>query len=364
MIRYDAGTDLKSPVKTTAGGLKVQGRLTRSGIFTYKRADGSSVREYRPESEVFKSDSLDSYRGIPVTIGHPGLVTADNWHKHAVGHLGDDVTREDDAPFVVGTLHVQRADAVKALESKSLAELSCGYDVKIDPTPGEIDGERYDAVQRDIKLNHLAMGPKGWGRAGSDVAMRLDAQGDSLNYGYIMLDTVEDKQVPVSVTANEVNVRVDGQPEIDKLKAENAMLAGEVSSLKAAQAKAAADFDARLDSAVTERVSLVEQARKALGDKFDATGKTSRAIKAEVIVSKNAELKLDGKSEDFVNAAFEMALKFEVPAPVAATHPSLGQVRADASKALTAKPGISEAAERNRKAQAEMWKSPLSTERK
>ena len=36
-------------------------------------------------------------------------------------------------------------------------ELSCGYYCDLDETPGEYEGQRYDARQRNIRGNHLAL---------------------------------------------------------------------------------------------------------------------------------------------------------------------------------------------------------------
>lgn len=37
------------------------------------------------------------------------------------------------------------------------------------------NGEHYDAIQRNIVVNHIALGPKGWGRAGPEVAVKTDS---------------------------------------------------------------------------------------------------------------------------------------------------------------------------------------------
>ena len=50
--------------------------------------------------------------------------------------------------------------------------MSLGYVCKIDETPGEWNGQKYDQIQRDINYNHLAVVHKG--RAGN-ARIRLDA---------------------------------------------------------------------------------------------------------------------------------------------------------------------------------------------
>src|SRR5690606_10908963 len=58
-------------------------------------------------------------------------------------------------------------------------ELSCGYEVTFDETPGvSPEGERYDAIQTSIKPNHLALVFRG--RAGN-ARLNLDAADEAAN---------------------------------------------------------------------------------------------------------------------------------------------------------------------------------------
>ncbi len=432
MRRYDAAP--LSKVVKTGNGYKVEGALTRTGIFTYRNADGTERKEYRPPEEVFSATHLDSFKGSPVTVGHPGLLTPENWKEHAVGHIGDDVRQ--DGNFAVGTIYVQDAKACALIEKGKLKELSCGYDVDLDETPGALaTGERFDAVQRNLRGNHVAMGPSGWGRAGGDVAMRLDSVGDEirldgrkfkitherkgLSHVYVEADDEEgntsmqyagsvehgklnsftapakmsDKESkqaeklhnaaqggdkfsrdengrfdsisayteedmadkteveqPTKIKARDIEIRVDGQAEIDRLTAKCEMLQGQNETLTAQLADTS-----RVDSQVAERVSLIDTAKSVIKD-FKADGKTNREIKIEVSLAKNPKMKFDSKSsEDFVQAAFNMALTFETPVE---THASLGQARVDASNATVVTNSIKDADERNKAASRDAWKTP------
>lgn len=62
----------------------------------------------------------------------------------------------------------------------------------------------------------------------------------------------------------------------------------------------------RLDSLVQERLDLIEKARSILpqGTKFD--GKSASEIKRMCIEHKTPSIKLDGKSEDYISASFDM----------------------------------------------------------
>lgn len=118
---------------------------------------------------------MESLKGAPVTDLHPSekgsdsFLTPANTKDHIVG-ITEGVER--DGPYLKGSLIIFHEDAIKAIESGERKEISLGYKCRLEPTPGSINGEAYDAVQRDIVVNHVALGPKGWGRAGPDCAIR------------------------------------------------------------------------------------------------------------------------------------------------------------------------------------------------
>jgi hypothetical protein len=138
----------------------VPAALSRTGVQEYRRADGTTIREYRPHEEVFHKDAIASFENAPLTIGHVTEVNPDNWGGCAVGQVIG--APKQDGNFMSAETQIMRADAIKRVESGELRELSCGYEVEIDPTPGVTpDGERYDAIQRSIRGNHVALLPAG-----------------------------------------------------------------------------------------------------------------------------------------------------------------------------------------------------------
>lgn len=168
---------LKEPIESAAGFLRIPARLTRVGVFSYVNSDGSVTKEFRPPDEVFSKDSLDSLRMVPVTRGHPidgkGVYPA-RARAVARGSVGDKI--DHDEQFVEATLGVFDADLIAAIKRGDEREVSCGYLRVFDPTPGVYQGETYDGVQRQIRYNHVAIVTKG--RAGPDVALRMDADWD------------------------------------------------------------------------------------------------------------------------------------------------------------------------------------------
>jgi len=159
--------------KMNSGALRVQGKLTKTGVFKYGIGDGKSVRELRSDAEVFAPDSLDTLIGAPVTVDHPAaFVGLENWDHLVVGNV---IKVDSEAPYVLGTLQLHDPRAIKLVEEGTLVEVSLGYST--DPVEHS-DGLVADYSQTNIVYNHAALGPHGWGRLGSDVSLRLDSNGD------------------------------------------------------------------------------------------------------------------------------------------------------------------------------------------
>ncbi len=148
--------------------------VTSTGIFEYTNHDGSLRRELRLPEEVFDRGSLASYEGKPVIITHDaGLVTKDNVAENEVGTILTKGFRDGDN--VRAKIIIHDTDEMKA---SGLKELSLGYNLDLDETPGVWNGERYDAVQRNIRINHLALVREA--RAGEQARLNIDGRGSEL----------------------------------------------------------------------------------------------------------------------------------------------------------------------------------------
>jgi hypothetical protein len=172
-MRFDAAPVGKAR-RDARGFLVVPARPTRCGVFPYKRADGTVIHELRHPDDVFDPESLSTLEGASVTHLHPeGFVSPENAAQLEIGVAGPG--RKDGA-FVAAELSVRRADAIAKVDRNELVECSCSYSLEIDATPGVYEGKRYDQRQKKIRYNHVALGPKGWGRGGPEVrVMRHDS---------------------------------------------------------------------------------------------------------------------------------------------------------------------------------------------
>lgn len=155
--------------------MRIDGRITRTGVFTYRLPGGKVRRELRLPDEVFKTDAMQSFALVPVTDEHPpAMLDAHNTKDYARGSVAG--TLRKDGEFVAGELLITDAALIKKLEDGKAREISCGYNCDLDETPGVTsDGLRYDAIQRNIRGNHVAIVPKG--RAGPEARVRMDGAG-------------------------------------------------------------------------------------------------------------------------------------------------------------------------------------------
>lgn len=143
------------------GSIIANPRVGRIGIQLYRgdelgRPDMPVVRVYRPEEEVMDKAAMATLAHRPVTNDHPKeAVTSDNWKKYAVGHTGDTVARDGD--FIRVPMMLSDGKAIADFDNGK-KELSLGYVSNLEWRAGATpQGDKYDAVQTGIRVNHLAL---------------------------------------------------------------------------------------------------------------------------------------------------------------------------------------------------------------
>ena len=145
--------------------------VTSVGIFVYHNPDGSERRELRLPEEVFAEKSLASYKGKPIIVTHDaGYVDTDNVKDESIGTILSEGYRDGDD--VRAEIIIHDTDSLKKYKMR---ELSCGYNLRLDETPGVWEGHPSDAIQRDSEINHLALVDKA--RAGEQARLNIDGQG-------------------------------------------------------------------------------------------------------------------------------------------------------------------------------------------
>jgi hypothetical protein len=338
--RFDVAT-LGNAERTPQGFLRIPAYLTRVGVLEYKRADGTVVRELRPRDEVFKAGSLSTLSAAPVTDLHPtSMVTPKNVRELQIGHVSDTV--KADGKHVAAHVTIQEEGAIAAVQAGKRRELSCGYQCRIDTTPGVYEGESYDQVQRDIVYNHVAIGPKNWGRAGRDVALRVDSgeepadeqdvfrldKSDALSVAILAPpDDGGDRMEPVMIHVDGIDVKVmdkQGAQLVEKAigtrddalaeavgerdALQGRLDATEADLKKAKDALAAASDPKRLDEAVASRTALIDKAKRVLPEEHKFDGQSVRQIQEAVLVTIEPGLALKERTDEYVGARFDQAM--------------------------------------------------------
>lgn len=300
--------------KTDEGFLFDTPIVGRVGIQVYTNADGSLRRELRLPDEVFKADSLATFKGKPITVDHPaaGKVTAGNAATVTVGAMLSE--GKQDGETVKADIVIHAADAIGERR-----QLSLGYDVEVEDSPGEhpVYG-KYDAIQRNIAVNHLSVVKAG--RAG---VARLNVDGnevppetnqpEKVQMPKLKLDSGLEYEVPAEVivehqrltgTLATTKAALDAVPaKIAGLEAERDGLKAKVDGIPALLEKAKTDAAAELQT----RAKL-EATATAFKVKVDAA-MTPRAIKEAVIKATNPKFDGKDKSDAYVDAAFDFAVE-------------------------------------------------------
>ena len=329
-IRYDS-SEFKATIDEN-GFLVDKPVVARLGVQVYYMEDGRTVREFRPAEEVFKDESLASYQGKPMTLDHV-FVNSENAKEVVVGSVTGKA--EPLGSSVVAPIVVYDNTAIQEAVAGNAKELSVGYSAILDETPGwgdPITGEyvlksdsdqfdapegwqEFDAIQRDIKVNHLAMVYRG--RAG---IAKLNMDGEQENPYTTDVDiNKEDKQEMT------VKIKLDGAQEFE--------VAPEIAShIEALNAKA--------DTAIAERDTLKAKV-DAMPDEIEAAVAKAKAdadaLAALVAVAAEAGVKADGldakgikvayvkevsgldvseKSDAYIDAAFDIAKESDKMAEV------------------------------------------------
>lgn len=257
--------------------------VTSIGIFEYHDADGDVRKELRLPEHVFTEESLATYEGKPVIITHDaGRVSKDNVDDEIVGTIlskgyqdGDDVR----AKIIIHSI-----DEVK---KSGMRELSLGYDLILDETPGEWNGQPYDAIQTEIVINHLAIVREA--RAGEQARLNIDSkqnQNDLQEGANVMannktknaINTDENKKSIAAFEARRKH-RLDEAAEIKKPMTEDED--SEVSAeIKNNNAEPASD-----NPSIEDRISLVKDRR----DRRDADGDPADPESAKGVIAQQDE---------------------------------------------------------------------------
>jgi len=111
--------------------------------------------------------------GIPITREHPsaGIVTD---RRQVLGFFKSPTAKDD---LLKGILAITDKDLIADVKDKKLTEVSAGFFCDLDDTlAGELEGVPYDATQKNIFLNHVAVVENGRCSIDDGCGIGLDAK--------------------------------------------------------------------------------------------------------------------------------------------------------------------------------------------
>lgn len=175
MAKYYSVAQLSDRISETPEGFLIcEGvAIARAGDLLYSPSETPITPGAGPTiitrsiADIHDPATIASFEGKPVTLNHPEggeFVTPENWQALAVGvvqHVRPGAG--EDADKLLADLLIMEVEAIAAVKSKALRELSCGYEANY------IEESLGHGRQEDIVGNHVAIVQTG--RCGSECAI-------------------------------------------------------------------------------------------------------------------------------------------------------------------------------------------------
>ena len=160
--------------KTPDGFLRCRARVLAERIMPYDRFEledpppGQGLFNMLvTRDEMASPAALRSLEGIPIVAGDHTWLTPELVKAHAVGSVAG--TPKLDGDYLTCDLLVTDPETIRAIEADELPEISAAYLAETIFEPGVFNNAVYDALQTQLRFNHIALIAEGRGRAGRDV---------------------------------------------------------------------------------------------------------------------------------------------------------------------------------------------------
>ena len=265
------------------------------------------VRVYRPIEEVTSKESIDSIRLKPVTNDHPSsFVDMENYKAVQVGTAGEEIIIRDN--HLVGKIILNDK---KAIEDYALGkrEISLGYSAEYEFVSGETsEGETYDAIQRNIRVNHVALVDKG--RCGGTCRV-VDTnpetkRGDSMD-PVLKINGVDCKlgdTQSLQIVEAHIGALNDTIAELNsKIETLTATVDGKQAELDDLRGKVL--DDAAINSLIQKRTAFENRAKSLVAD-YDPSGKSDEQVMRDVLEKRYPSRDFSDKTAVYLQAAFDL----------------------------------------------------------
>ena len=152
-------------------------KITKAGVFPYlnekigipdKKPD-DIVYIYRPLEEIFNPDLLEAFNNRPLPLVNDHTMIGEGFtapEEKGIDGVLTNVHKSIVDNSIKGDLTIY-SEKMQDDINNGKKELSLGYRCNYEFESGVYNGKHYDAIQRDIRPNHIALVQRG--RSGSDV---------------------------------------------------------------------------------------------------------------------------------------------------------------------------------------------------
>ena len=353
ITRFDTAPINKLTVDSQTGYLHASNvPIARVGVFPYRHADGSWTNEAKLPEDILSDSTVESANNKPVTNDHPiddganVLVDKSNSSQYVKGFTADNAHVEGDT-LKVG-LTIMDPKLINAVQNGK-QELSIGFQTDVEPVSGEYNGAKYDSVQRNIQINHVAVVDRA--REGHNIRITGDSAEMVVNDNpgkekqmpedkkkNSVVDDADNTTSSSSSSSSSTSSSDDKDKQIADLKQQvkdlQAQLASKNSNSnsqddsddddKDSKSKSKSDsVDAEIEklkeerdmykskvegdsfnTTIDERIDLIDDAKKILGDSYDFHGKSNHDIKVAAIKKADSTIKVDGMDDSFINGVY------------------------------------------------------------
>lgn len=332
--------------------------IARVGVFPYLHSDGTWTNEAKLPEDILSESTVKSANNKPVTNDHPVddgenvLVDKTNSTQYVKGFTADNAHVEGDM-LKVG-LTIMDPQLIDTVQNGGKQELSIGFQTDVEPISGEYNGAKYDSVQRNIQINHVAVVDRA--REGHNIRITGDsaqmvvndtrkekqmaeneknafddADNTSSNTNPASSNTSsssnsssssssddKDKQIAdlkqqvkdlqaqlASKNSNSSSQDDSDDDDKDKSKSKSDSVDAEIEKIKKERDmyKSQVEGDS-FNTTIDERIDLIDDAKKILGDSYDFHGKSNHDIKVAAIKKADSTIKVDGMDDSFINGVY------------------------------------------------------------
>jgi len=317
----DTSIKVRAVIDETTGFLTAPVTLARTGVQHYYGFEiglnddraSKKIGVFRPPSEVFDEESIKTFTNLVLTDDHPSSpVDISNVSYLQVGSVSG-VEAQNDKNVLTGILTITDKKVIDKTKDGKI-EVSVGYSNELKEEKGVYNGVNYDFVQTKIRANHLAIVDAG--RCGSACKITLDDKESPVEK--ITIDGIEYETDNSQLAQAIRNKQKNHDAEVEKLKKEKDKADEEKEEMKKEKDKAEAAKDSliadsekfndeAISKMVTDKSVLLNDAKKILGDDMPECLHCDKEIKAAVVDKING-LDVSGKSDDYIDAAYDMAI--------------------------------------------------------